>query len=67
MDEIETSFPKTQQLQPFICIRHTDDIFFIWTHREEQFKLFLIKLFLRDLNEFHSKLEIYVRNTSVWC
>ena len=32
MDDIETSFLKTQQLQRFIWLRYIDDIFFVWTH-----------------------------------
>ena len=52
MDEMETSFLKTQQLQPFILLRYIDDIFFIWTHGEEQ-----LNLFLKDLNEFHPNLK----------
>ena len=52
MDKMETSFLKTQQLQPFIWLRYVDDIFFIWTHGEEQ-----LKLFLKDLNEFHPDLK----------
>ena len=52
MDEMETSFLKTQQLQPFICLRYIDDIFYIWTHGEEQ-----LNLFLKDLYEFHPNLK----------
>ena len=52
MDKIETSFLKTQQFQPFIWLRHIDDIFIIWTHGEEQ-----LKLFLKDLNEFDPNLK----------
>ena len=48
MDEIKTSFLKTQKLQPFTRLRNIDDIFFILTHGEEQHNLFL-----KDLNEFH--------------
>ena len=51
MDKMETSFLKTQQLQPFICLRYIYNIFRIRTHGEEQ-----LKLFLRDLNEFHPNL-----------
>ena len=29
MDETETDFLKTQELQPFLWLRHIDDIFFI--------------------------------------
>ena len=52
MDEMETSFLKTQQLQLFTWLRYIDDIFFIWTHGEEQ-----LDLFLKDLNEFHPNLK----------
>ena len=53
MDEVGTSFLKTQQLQPFIWLRYTDDIFFIWTRGKEQ-----PNLFLKDLNEFYPNLKV---------
>ena len=34
---METSFLKTQLLQPFIWLKHIDDMLFIWTHREERY------------------------------
>ena len=43
---------KTQQLQSFIWLRYIDDMFFIWTHGEEQ-----LNLFLKYLNEFHPNLK----------
>ena len=49
---METSFLKKQQLQPFIWLRYIDDIFFIWTHGEEQ-----LNLFLKDHKEFHLNLK----------
>ena len=49
---METSFLKTQGLQPFIWLRYIDDMFFIWTHCEEK-----LNLFLKDLNEFHPNLK----------
>ena len=52
MDEMETSFLKTQQFRPFIWLRYIDDIFFIWPYGEEQ-----LNLFLKDLNEFHASLK----------
>ena len=52
MDEIETSFLKTQQLQQFIWLRYVDDTHFILTHGEEQ-----LNLFPKDLNEFHPNLK----------
>ena len=36
MDEVETEFPKSQELQPFLWLRYIDNIFFIWTHGEEK-------------------------------
>ena len=47
MDKFETSFLETQQLQPLVWFRYLDDIFFIWTHGEEE-----LNLFLKSLNEF---------------
>ena len=29
MDEVETEFPKSQELQPFLWLRCIDEIFFI--------------------------------------
>ena len=53
IDEVGTSFLKTQQLQPFIWLRYTDDISFIWTRSKEQ-----PNLFLKDLNEFYPNLKL---------
>ena len=39
MEEMGTSFLKTQQLQSFIWLRYIDDISFIWTDGEEQLKV----------------------------
>ena len=35
INEMETSFLKTQQLQPFIWLRYIDDMFFIWALGED--------------------------------
>ena len=35
MDEVETEFLQTQRFKPLVWLRYTDDIFFIWTHGEE--------------------------------
>ena len=32
MDEVETEFLKSQELQPFLWLRYIDSVFFIWTH-----------------------------------
>ena len=55
MDEVETEFLKSQELQPFLWLRYTDDIFFIWTHGEEMLTLFLM-MHTQFLN-FHSNLK----------
>ena len=47
MDKFETSFLEMQQLQPLVWFRYIDDIFFIWTHGEEE-----LENFLKSLNEF---------------
>ena len=57
MDEMETNFLKTQQLQPF---RFIDDIFFMWTHGKEQ-----LNLFLKDLNEFHPNLKFTYKHLRI--
>ena len=35
MDEVESKFLETQLLQPLVWFRYFDDLFFIWTHGEE--------------------------------
>ena len=52
MDTIETTFLQTQELQPLVWFRYIDDIFFIWTHGEEE-----LQTFLRSLNEFHTNIQ----------
>ena len=37
IDKTETDFLKTQKLQPFVWLRYTDDIFFIWTMEKQNF------------------------------
>ena len=51
MDEIETEFLKSQELQPYLWLRYIDDIFFIWTHRTQE-----LDSFLNELNKFHPNL-----------
>ena len=58
MDEMETSFLKIQQLQPFTSLRYIDDIFFIWVCGEEQ-----LNLFLKDLNKFHPNLKFMYKTS----
>ena len=52
MDEVETEFLKSQELQPFLWLRYIDDMFFIWTHGEEK-----LTQFFNELNKFHSNLK----------
>ena len=52
IDKIETAFLETQELQPLVWFRYIDDIFFIWTHGEQE-----LQTFLRSLNEFHTDIK----------
>ena len=47
MDEVEQNFLETQSKKPLIWLRYIDDIFFIWTHGEQE-----LERFLKDLNNF---------------
>ena len=47
MDEVEQKFLETQSKKPLIWLRYIDDIFFIWTHGEQE-----LEIFLMDLNNF---------------
>ena len=44
IDKIETAFLETQELQLSAWFRYIDNIFFIWTHGEQDPKLFCITL-----------------------
>ena len=59
MDEEETEFLKSQELQPFLWFRYIDDIIFIWTHGEEKHTQFL-----NELNNFHSNLKFTYETSS---
>ena len=50
MDKLETNFLKTQTLQPLVWFRYIDDVFFLWTHGEENLKQFLYNLNNYDPN-----------------
>ena len=52
MDEVETEFFKTQELQPLVWFRYIDDIFFTWNHSEDK-----LNKFLENLNKFKSNLK----------
>ena len=58
MDEVETEFLKSQELQAFLWLRYTGNIYFIWTHGEEK-----LTQFLNERNNFHSNL-IFTYETS---
>ena len=47
MDEVETEFLKTQEFQPLLWFRYIDDIYFIWSHSEDE-----LNKFLENLNNF---------------
>ena len=51
--DIETAFCETQELQSLVWLRYIDDIFFIWTHGEQE-----IQTFLRILNNFHTDIKL---------
>ena len=48
MNDDESKFLETQSLQPLIWFRYIDDVFFIWTHKEEK-----LQLILTDLNNYN--------------
>ena len=51
MDEVEQRFLETQNKKLHIWLRYIDDIFFIWTHGEQE-----LERFLKDLNNFNPNL-----------
>ena len=59
MDEVKTEFLKSEELQPFLWLRYTDDIFFIWIHGEEK-----LTQFLKEFNNFHSYLKFTYQTSS---
>ena len=44
MDRLEPNFLKTQTLRPTVWFRYIDDVFFLWTNGDENFKKFLDNL-----------------------
>ena len=52
MDQVESEFLKTQIHQPLVWFRYIDDIFFIWTHRQEKLEQFVV-----DFNKLHPTLK----------
>ena len=59
MDELYTEFLKSEELQPFLCLRYIEDIFFIWTHGEEK-----LTRFFNELSNFHSYLKFTYETSS---
>ena len=47
MDRFENKFLETKTLKSLAWLRYIDNIFFIWTHREEE-----LNTFMRELNSF---------------
>ena len=47
MDEVEQNFLQTQSKKQLSWLRYIDDIFFIWTHGEQE-----LEIFLKHLNSF---------------
>ena len=41
MDQTETKFLENQNLKPLVWFRYIDDIFFVWTHGEENLRNFM--------------------------
>ena len=50
MDRFENDFLETQILKPLVWLCYIDDIFFIWTHSEEELKKFMGELKSFDTN-----------------
>ena len=52
MDKVETGFLESQKLKPMVWFRYIDDIFFVWTHGEQE-----LQRFLQELNKTHPNLK----------
>ena len=48
MDHVESEFWKIKQDQPLVWFRYIDDIFFIWSHRQDK-----LVGYLDNFNKFH--------------
>ena len=53
MDEVETEFLKSEELQLFLWLRYIDDTFFIWTHGDKK-----LTQLLNEFDNFHSYLKL---------
>ena len=52
MDKILKDFLESEKLQPMVWFRYIDDIFFIWTHDEQE-----LQQFLQEFNKTHPNLK----------
>ena len=52
MEKVKTEFLKTQNLKPLSWLQYTDNVFFMWTHGEEQ-----LKTFMNNINNYKSNLK----------
>ena len=59
MDEVETEFLKSQELQPFLWLCYIEDVFFTWTHGEKK-----LTQFPNEINNFHSNMKFTYETTS---
>ena len=50
MDQVESKFLKTQKFQSLPWFTYNDDVFFIWTHGEKNFKNFMMEFNNFDRN-----------------
>ena len=50
-DQLETKFLENRNLKPLVWFRYIDDIFFVWTHGEENLRNFMTEfnLFTDDI------------------
>ena len=53
MDEVETELLQTERCKPLVLVTYIDNIYFIWTHCEEN-----LNSFMKDLNNFRLNLHI---------
>ena len=58
--EVKQKFIETQSKKPLIWLRYIDDIFFIWTHGEQEPERFLRNNFTPDLSFTHEANKNYI-------
>ena len=61
MDEVEQKFLEMQSKTPLIWSRYIDDIFFIWTHGEQE-----LERFFKDLKNFTPNLSFTHETSKNW-